>query len=264
MWTLLLIAAGVAFGIWIIGSLLAGESPAKRIGQSIPFVFLAVLMGVIRAGRRGSGFDIGEFLSPLFPYIDLIFVILGSLSLGLIAAWIAKHKDRSFWWWWLYGTLLALVAIPHALLMHARKKCDSCAEWIKTEARRCRHCGTDLTARELPPLRKGPVFGAAAFVVVLIIVWPDMEVPDCHDADATAVVSQLFADRSDYAISAFQRVVTVSRDSETGTSECTARFLDNEGDTWRVAYTITPTTDPSEFWIEAEWEFESTHPNWPE
>jgi hypothetical protein len=43
----------------------------------------------------------------------LIFAIL----LGLIAAYLAKKKGRSFGLWWFYGALLFIVALPHALLM---------------------------------------------------------------------------------------------------------------------------------------------------
>jgi hypothetical protein len=43
----------------------------------------------------------------------LIFAVL----LGLIPAYLAKKKGRSFGLWWFYGALLFIVALPHALLM---------------------------------------------------------------------------------------------------------------------------------------------------
>ncbi|MBR1151200.1 hypothetical protein [Bradyrhizobium sp. JYMT SZCCT0428] len=43
----------------------------------------------------------------------LIFAVL----LGLIPAFLAKKKGRSFGLWWFYGACIFIVALPHALLM---------------------------------------------------------------------------------------------------------------------------------------------------
>lgn len=39
-----------------------------------------------------------------------------AIALGLIPAYIASQKGHSFGLWWLYGALLFVVALPHALL----------------------------------------------------------------------------------------------------------------------------------------------------
>lgn len=78
------------------------------------------------------------------------FVILVML-LGLIPAMIASKKGKSFFLWWIYGTLLFIIALVHALLMNpdARlvRKCPHCAENVKVEANVCPHCQRDIIIR---------------------------------------------------------------------------------------------------------------------
>ena len=86
------------------------------------------------------------------------FYALGlSVLLGMVPAGIAYSKGRSFGLWWLYGALLSLVALGHALLIPptpaARDKhllaqgmrpCGHCAEFIRADARVCRFCGREV------------------------------------------------------------------------------------------------------------------------
>ena len=84
-----------------------------------------------------------------------IFIL--ALLLGLIPAAIAKGKGKSFGLWWIYGAAIFIVALPHALIMRpdddaiekrqlssGMKKCPSCAEMIKQDAKVCKHCGRDV------------------------------------------------------------------------------------------------------------------------
>ena len=86
--------------------------------------------------------------------------LLGALALGAIPALIAQSKGRSFLLWWLYGSVIFIVAVIHAIVLKADdkiveadalanggRKCPYCAEVVKMEAKVCRFCH-----RELPPL----------------------------------------------------------------------------------------------------------------
>jgi hypothetical protein len=87
---------------------------------------------------------------------------------------IAQRKGESFVVWWIYGSLLFIVALPHALLKKPNvpaieadalksgmKKCPYCAEMIKAAAKVCRYCSRELQpapgATRRPPGSGSPV-----------------------------------------------------------------------------------------------------------
>jgi hypothetical protein len=85
-------------------------------------------------------------------------VFVACLLIGLIPAAIAHGKGRSFMGWWIFGSLLFIVALPWAICMKADlktkdaealssgdfRKCPECAELVRAEARKCKHCGSIL------------------------------------------------------------------------------------------------------------------------
>ena len=90
----------------------------------------------------------------------MFIAFLAAILIGLVPAFIAQSKGRSFMLWWLYGAAIFIAALPHALLIKplARiaeanaladggRKCPFCAEVVKAEAKVCRYC-----QRDLPPI----------------------------------------------------------------------------------------------------------------
>ncbi len=92
-------------------------------------------------------------------------IFVFAVLLGLLPAYIASKKGRSFVGWWIFGACLLIVALPAALLIKndpaalereklkdGNKKCPFCAEFIKAQATVCKHCGRDLPDAKDQPL----------------------------------------------------------------------------------------------------------------
>lgn len=91
-----------------------------------------------------------------------------ALVLGFLPALIAKSKGHSFFAWYIYGALLFIVALIHAIVLKPvqaevdraalatgdSRKCPFCAEIVRREAKVCRFCSRDLP--EAPPAAPKP------------------------------------------------------------------------------------------------------------
>lgn len=117
----------------------------------------------------------------------LLELLILSVLLGLIPAVIAQRKGYGFGGWWLYGALLWIVALPHALWMgeneESRRTCPHCRTTIDREASVCPQCARDVPPApppaapepypkpaELEPVELSPKQLAGGLVLLLVVV----------------------------------------------------------------------------------------------
>lgn len=102
----------------------------------------------------------------------IVIVLESALLLGLVPAFVARAKGRSFLSWWLYGMTAFPVAMPHILMAPdgaanraARpaandvSRCPSCGEPIRRNALACRHCEFSFVSGIEWPSERSKQFG---------------------------------------------------------------------------------------------------------
>ena len=82
-------------------------------------------------------------------------ILIVAALIGLIPAFIAQKKGRSFGLWWIYGAALFIVALPHALIMSASEGSE---EAMKRKA-------LEMASKGFTPVREGSVDFAADGVI---------------------------------------------------------------------------------------------------
>ncbi len=106
-------------------------------------------------------------------------LLISAVIIGLIPAFIASSKGRSFLLWWLYGSLIFIVAIIHAIMIKSEdsdavgRACPFCAERIKAEAVVCKHCGRESEpqpVQAIPPTSGAFSFLFFLFIIVMVII----------------------------------------------------------------------------------------------
>lgn len=101
-----------------------------------------------------------------------MFILLAPLWIvfAIITTVIAVNKGRSGFAWFFVGLFLGFIGIILALVVSRHedvleskavatgefRKCPFCAEIIKSEALRCKHCSADVSASVPPPPAPGP------------------------------------------------------------------------------------------------------------
>lgn len=85
--------------------------------------------------------------------MELLFFWIG---IAIACAIVAGNKGRSGFGWFILGMLFSLIALLIVLVLPSVKedpaqpkpethiKCPDCAEFVKREARVCKHCGCKL------------------------------------------------------------------------------------------------------------------------
>lgn len=91
----------------------------------------------------------------LFP--DFGDILIVSVFLGLIPAFIAQSKGRPFLLWYIYGIALFIVALIHSIVIQKSEEkknddlksqgyteCPFCKELVKPGATVCPHCQRNI------------------------------------------------------------------------------------------------------------------------
>ena len=120
---------------------------------------------MLRFSRIYKNFEAVEL--DIFAFLGAYFLIILLVQglLALIPAYFANERGRSFGAFWALGffatapiALLAVIAVPHLSEEDRLRresefdagpnpialKCPACAEYVKSEAKVCKHCGSDV------------------------------------------------------------------------------------------------------------------------
>lgn len=79
----------------------------------------------------------------------MIYLII-ALLLGTFVAGVASTKGRNPFLWGVYGSIFFVVALPHALVMEARRSCRHCDATVRGDATVCGRCRHQILRNAKP------------------------------------------------------------------------------------------------------------------
>ena len=76
-------------------------------------------------------------------------IFLVNLLFGIVSGMLAHHKARNALGWFIAGCLigpfaLLVVLLPMVVKQGVTRKCPACSETVRSEARICRYCQSEL------------------------------------------------------------------------------------------------------------------------
>lgn len=103
----------------------------RRYGKTMRYVeigmgVLLILVGILLFSGRFETLATMGFFFTAFDEVQMGIYLLAGLIvltvLGLIPAYIARQKGRSFFDWWIFGAGLFIIALPAALMLKPHKE----------------------------------------------------------------------------------------------------------------------------------------------
>jgi cytochrome c-type biogenesis protein len=124
-------SAGLAIP-FLVASIQIGlvTTALRRYGKAMHYVevgmgVVLIIIGILLfSGRFASLASLGSFIGAYDELMLGRFLLIGLailILLGLVPAFIAQRKGRSFWTWWFFGTTLFPIALPMAWLLKPRE-----------------------------------------------------------------------------------------------------------------------------------------------
>jgi hypothetical protein len=86
----------------------------------------------------------------------LEFMLAGAILCGFLAGLIANNRGANPIVWFLLGFFLGPFGMLASLFSDRHRRCPECAEMVRVDAIKCKHCGASLSNRPAnQPSQKG-------------------------------------------------------------------------------------------------------------